>query len=165
MSTLVAVAYNDQFRAQEVRTSLLRLQKGHLIDLEDAVVARKGEDGEIKLEQLHNLTSAGAIGGGFWGLLIGTLLMAPIFGLAAGASTGAISGALTDIGINDDFMREVAAKLEPKTSALFVLVRSASPDRVLEELRGTGGQIVRTSLSHEDEAKLQAALDAEHPER
>jgi uncharacterized membrane protein len=81
-------------------------------------------------------------------------------GLAVGAATGAVSAALTDIGINDSFMKELAATMTPGSSTLFVLVRRATPDKVLEELKGTGGRILKTSLSHEDEAKLQAALSA-----
>ena len=77
-----------------------------------------------------------------------------------GASAGAVSGALTDVGINDKFMKELAAAMNPGSSALFVLVRKATPDKVLEEVKGTGGKILRTSLSHDDEAKLEAALSA-----
>ena len=77
-----------------------------------------------------------------------------------GATAGAVSGALTDVGINDNFMKELAATMAPGSSALFVLVRKSTPDKVLEELKGTGGRILRTSLSNEDEAKLQAALSA-----
>ncbi len=78
------------------------------------------------------------------------------------ASAAAASGALTDVGVNDHFMKELAATPTPGSSALFVLVRKATPDkeRVLEELKGIGGKILKTSLSHEDEAKLQAALSA-----
>lgn len=83
-----------------------------------------------------------------------------MLGLAAGAGAGAVAGALSDVGINDDFMKDLAATMKPGSSALFVLVRSMTPDKVLEELRGTGGTVLKTSLSHEDEAKLQAALSA-----
>ena len=77
-----------------------------------------------------------------------------------GAGAGAVSGALTDVGINDNFMKDLARGLTPGSSALFVLVRKVTPDKVLEEIRGTGGKILKTSLTHEDEAKLQAALSA-----
>jgi uncharacterized membrane protein len=86
--------------------------------------------------------------------------MNPLLGLAIGATAGAISGALTDVGIDDHFMKDLAATMTPGSSALFVLVRRATPDRVLEELKGAGGTILKTSLSHDDEAKLQAALSA-----
>jgi uncharacterized membrane protein len=86
--------------------------------------------------------------------------MAPLLGMAVGAAAGAISGALTDVGINDGFMKELATTMKPGTSVLFALVRTATPDRVLEELKGTGGKILRSSLSHEDEARLQKAISA-----
>ena len=160
MSTLVVVGYNDPQRAEEVRLTLVKLQKDYLIDLEDAVAAVKDAEGKVKLHQAINLTATGAISGGFWGSLIGLIFLNPLLGLAAGAAAGAASGALSDVGINDQFMKDLAATMAPNSSALFVLVRNSTPDKVLEEVRGTGGTILKTSLSHEDEAKLQAALSA-----
>ena len=160
MSTLVVIGYDDQFKAQEVRLMLVKMQKDFLIDLEDAVVAVKDEKGKVKLHQAVNLTAAGAVSGGFWGTLIGLIFLNPLLGLAVGATAGAVSGALTDIGIDDKFMKELAGQMKPGSSALFILVRSATPDKVLEEIKGTGGHVLKTSLSHDDEAKLQAALDA-----
>ncbi|MEO5913898.1 MAG: DUF1269 domain-containing protein [Luteolibacter sp.] len=159
MSTLVVIAYNDPHKAEEVRLTLVKLQRDYLIDLEDAVAAVKDSDGKIKLHQAVNLTAAGAISGGFWGSLIGLIFLNPLLGLAMGAAAGAASGALGDVGINDQFMKDLATTLTPNSSALFVLVRSSTPDKVLEEVKGTGGTILKTSLSHDDEAKLQAALD------
>jgi uncharacterized membrane protein len=160
MSDLVVIGFPDEFKADEVRIQLLKLQSEYLIDLEDAVVAVKRADGKVLLHQSHSLPTAGAVGGGFWGLLIGTLFMNPLLGVMAGAAAGAAAGALSDIGINDHFMKELAATLHPGSSALFVLVRKATPDKVLEALRGSGGKVLKTSLSHDDETKLQAALDA-----
>jgi uncharacterized membrane protein len=160
MSTLVVIGYDDEFKAEEVRLKLRKLQKDYLIDLEDAVVAVKNDKGKVKLHQAINLTAAGAIGGGFWGSLIGLIFLNPLLGAAVGATAGAVSGALTDVGINDKFMKELAAAMNPGSSALFVLVRKATPDKVLEEVKGTGGKILKTSLSHDDEARLEAALNA-----
>ena len=162
MSTLIVVGYQDIHKAEEVRLQLWKLQRDYLLDLEDAVVAVKNDQGKVKLYQAVSLTSAGAMSGGFWGSLIGLMFLNPLLGLAVGASAGAVSGALTDVGIDDNFMKELAATLTPGSSALFVLLRnpSAAPDKVLEELKGTGGTILKTSLSHEDEAKIQAALNA-----
>lgn len=160
MSELIVIGYDDQFKAEEVRIKFLRMQRDYLVDLEDAVVAVKQPDGKVKLNQIHDLTTAGAIGGGFWGALVGLIFLNPLFGAAVGAGAGAISGALSDVGINDQFMKELTATLHPGSSALFVLVRKTTADKVLEELKGTGGKIIKTSLSHDDEAKLQAALDA-----
>jgi uncharacterized membrane protein len=159
-SNLVVIEYDDMYRAEEIRLKLQRMQKEYLIDLDDAVVAVKDEKGKIKLHQMVSLTSAGAASGGFWGALIGLIFLNPLLGMAMGATAGAVSGALTDVGINDKFMKELAAGLPLGSSALFVLVRKANPERVLEEVQGSGGKILKTSLTHEDEAKLQAALNA-----
>jgi uncharacterized membrane protein len=160
MSTLVVVGYDDPFKAEEVHLKLRRMQRDYLIDLEDAVFAVKDKNGKVKLHQAVNMTAAGALSGGFWGSLIGLIFLNPLLGMAVGAAAGAISGALTDVGINDAFMKELGATLKPNSSVLFVLVRKATPDKVLEELVGTGGKILKSSLSHENEAKLQAALSA-----
>jgi len=160
MSTLVVIEYDDMFKAEETRLRLRKMQKDYLIDLEDAVVAVKDQQGKVKLHQAVNLTAAGALTGGFWGALIGLIFLNPLLGIAVGAGAGAVSGALTDVGINDNFMKELAGGLTPGSSALFVLARKATPDKVLEEMRGTGGKILKSSLTHEDEAKLQAALSA-----
>ena len=160
MSTLVAIEYDDQFKAEEIRLSLMKMQKDYLIDLEDAVVAVKNQSGKVRLHQAVNLTAAGAMRGGFWGALIGLIFLNPLLGIAMGAAAGAVAGALTDVGINDKFMKDLASAMKPGSSTLFILVRKATPDRVLDELKGTGGTVLRTSLSHEDETKLQAALTA-----
>jgi uncharacterized membrane protein len=160
MSTLVVIGYDDPYKAEEVRLKLRKLQKDYLIDLEDAVVAVKDDKGKVKLHQAINLTTAGAVTGGFWGALVGLIFMVPLLGLAAGAAAGAVSGALSDVGIDDKFMKELAGTLKPNTSVLFVLVRKVTPDRVLDEVKGSGGTILKTSLTHDDEAKLQAALSS-----
>ena len=160
MSTLVAIEYDDPFKAEEMRLKFLKMQKEYLVDLEDAVVAVKNKEGKVKLHQIVNTTKAGALSGGFWGSLIGLIFLNPLLGLAAGAASGAVMGALTDVGINDSFMKELADNMPPNSSVLFVLVRQSTPDKVLAELQGTGGKVLKTSLSHEDETKLQAALDA-----
>lgn len=159
MSTFVAIAYDDLHKAEEVRLELIKMQKEYLIDLEDAVVAIKNSDGKIKLHQAVNLTASGAISGGFWGSLIGLLFLNPLLGAAVGATAGAASGALADLGIDDNFMKSLAEKMQNETSVLFVLVRKATPDKVVPEIQKYGGTVLQTSLSHEDEAKLQAALD------
>lgn len=160
MSNLVVIGYEDQFKAEEVRLMLWKMQKEYLIDLEDAVVAVKDEKGKVKLHQAVNLTAAGAVGGGFWGALIGLIFLNPLLGLAVGATAGAVSGALTDVGINDAFMKDLADTMSAGSSVLFILVRRATPDKVLEELKGTGGKVLKTSLSHDDETKLQEVLSA-----
>ncbi|MGK7952029.1 MAG: DUF1269 domain-containing protein [Xenococcaceae cyanobacterium] len=158
MSDLIAIAYDDEFKAEEVRLTLAKLQKEHLIEMEDAAVVVKDKNGKVKLKQAIDLTTAGAMSGGFWGLLIGTLFLVPLFGAAVGATTGAISGALSDIGVDDEFMRELGESLQSETSALFVLVSKVTPDKVLEEIAPYGGKVLRTSLTKDKEAELQEVL-------
>ncbi|APB33306.1 Putative membrane protein [Gloeomargarita lithophora Alchichica-D10] len=158
MSELIAIAYDDMFKAEEVRLTLAKLQKEHLIELGDAAVVVKDADGKVQLKQAVNLTGMGAVSGGFWGMLIGTLFFMPLAGLAIGAATGAVSGALTDIGVDDNFMRELAETMCPSTSALFILVRKFTPDKVLDEIAPYGGKVLRTSLTKDKEAELQEVL-------
>ena len=152
------MTYDTEFKAEEVRLQFLKMQKSYLVSLEDAVVVEKKQNGKVKLHQMYNLTASGAVGGGFWGELFGLVVMNPLLGLVVGA--GAVAGALSDVGINDDFMKQLAEKLTPGTSALFVLVDSDLTDKVLDALRGTGGTVLQSSLSHEDAAKHQAALNS-----
>ena len=166
MSELVAVAFDDPHEADHVLTELARMQKEYLIDLEDAVVAIRQPDGKVQLKQSINLVGVGAASGGlsgaFWGTLVGLLFLNPLAGMAVGglvgAGSGALSGSLVDYGIDDKFIRSLADTLQPNTSALFVLVRKAQPEKVLAELKGVKGRILRTSLSPDQEAKLQAAI-------
>ena len=163
MSDLIVVGYNDEHAAEEVRMRLIKMQQEYLVDLADAVVAVKDQSGHVKLHQIYHLAASGALTGGFWGTLIGLIFLSPLVGAAIGAAAGAVAGSLTDVGIDDNFMKELAATFQPGTSALFVLVRKMTPDKVLEHLQGTRGKVLKTSLSHEDETKLQAALDAARP--
>ena len=153
MSILVVVGYDDPYEGEEVRLKLRKLQSEHLLDLEDAVVAVKDKKGTVRLHQTVSLTAAGVVSGGFCGSLAGRIFQ--------NAAAGAASGSLTEVGINEHFMKKLSGTLIPGSSTLFVLVRNATPDKVLEELKGTGGRILKTSLSHEDESKLQADLSAE----
>lgn len=159
MSNLIVIVYPSELQAEQVRLDFIRMQKEYLVSLEDAVIAVKKPDGKVKLHQMYNLTLGGAISGALWGTLIGLIFMMPVFGLILGAGTGAAAGALSDVGINDDFMKKLASTLTPGSSALFVLVDSEITDKVRAELEGTGGQILQTSLSTLDQEKLQKALD------
>jgi uncharacterized membrane protein len=166
MAELIAVGFDDPQEADRVLTELKRLEKEYLVDLEDAVVVIRPPEGKVQLKQSLNLVSAGAASGGlsgaFWGSLVGLLFLNPLAGFAVGgllgAGTGALTGSLVDYGIDDNFIRSLSATLPPNSSALFVLVRKAQPEKVLAELKGVKGRILRTSLSPDQEAKLQAAI-------
>ena len=161
MSQLVAVLFGDETTAFEMRAALAKMQKDYLIEMEDAVVVTKNKDGKTQLHQATNLTAAGAVGGGFWGMLIGMLFLTPLIGAAVGAAGGAIAGKLSDIGISDQMMKELAQSFSPGSSALFVLVRKATADKVLDGLRPFAGKgkVFQTSLSKDDEAALRKVLE------
>jgi uncharacterized membrane protein len=142
-----------------MRAKLAKLQKEYLIEMEDVVVVTKDEKGKAKLHQAVNLTAAGAVGGTFWGMLIGMIFLNPLLGAAVGAGVGALSGKLSNLGISDKFMKELGETLTPGTSALFVLVRKATPDKVLEELKGFRGKILKTSLTTDKEEELREVLE------
>jgi uncharacterized membrane protein len=161
MSSLVAVVFNDETTAFEMRAALAKMQKDYLIEMEDAVVVTKDKDGKTQLHQAVNLTAAGAVGGGFWGMLIGMLFLNPLIGAAVGAASGAIAGKLSDIGISDKMMKDLAGSFSPGSSALFVLVRRATADKVLDGLKPFAGKgkVFQTSLSKDDEAALRKVIE------
>jgi uncharacterized membrane protein len=167
MSDLVVIAYKGEDTADQVLNKLRELQKEYLVDLEDAVVTVRDQKGKVRLKQAVRLVPAAAVGGaawgGFFGMLVGLLFLNPILGwlmgAAVGAGTGALSAALADYGINDDFIKQVGKSLEPGSSAIFMLVRRATYDKVLPELKRFGGNILKTSLSTEQEERLRKALE------
>jgi uncharacterized membrane protein len=163
MSTLVAIAYPDTDTAERVRSELVQATKEHLLTLEDAVVVEHQPDGKIKLHQAMSTAGAGALGGAAWGGLIGLLFLAPLFGMAIGAATGGIAGKVADVGVNDDFMKNLGTKLPPGTAALIALGRADAPEKLLERLRPYGGEVIQTSLDTEQEDRLKAALGETTP--
>jgi uncharacterized membrane protein len=160
MSDLVVIEFPTEAKAEEVRQKILAMQKDYLIELGDAVIAVKQPNGHVKLNQLVNTTAIGAASGALWGTLIGLIFLMPLLGTAIGAASGAVGGALTDTGIEDSFMKEVGADLQDGTAALFLLIKKVTADKVLEQLKGVGGKVLRTSFDHTQEAALQAALTA-----
>ncbi|MFN2291620.1 MAG: DUF1269 domain-containing protein [Anaerolineae bacterium] len=158
MTELVVVAFDNQTGAAEMRDALIELQKQKLVTLDDAAVVVRKPDGKVKVKQAVNLVGTGALGGAFWGMLVGLLFWMPWMGLAVGALSGALAGALSDYGVDDEFVREVGNTIQPGHSALFLLIREATPDKLMDELKQFNGKILQTSLSKEDEARLKEAF-------
>ena len=158
MADLIVLAFKNEQGAIEMRDELIKLQKQQLIELEDAAVVIRRQDGKVKVKQVASLAGAGALGGAFWGMLIGLLFLAPWLGLAIGAVTGAVAGGLTDIGVDDKFIKEVGETIEPGQSALFLLVRKATGDKVIQQVKHFNPTVLQTSLSEEQEAKLREAF-------
>jgi len=161
MSNLVAVAYPDRNTAEEVMGTLGRLQVEQSIQLEDAVIVTRDDGGKVKLHQSRSTTGAGAAGGALWGGLIGLLFLAPLLGMAVGAASGAAAGKLTDVGVDDSFLKELGEKLEPGMAAVIVLVRRSTPDKVLPEIQQFGGTVLQSSLDDDAETRLREALEGQ----
>jgi uncharacterized membrane protein len=164
MSDLIVLAFDSEDGAVQVRDKLVAMQKQHIISLADAAVVVRRQDGKVKVKQATSLVGAGALGGAFWGMLIGLIFWMPWLGMAAGAIGGAIGGKFTDIGVDDKFIKEVGNTIEPGHSALFLLVVSVTADKVEEQLQGTKATVLQTSLSKEQEAKLRDMFGADDVE-
>jgi uncharacterized membrane protein len=158
MGTLVAIAYPDAATAEQARAALVQATKEHLVALQDAVVVERRADGKIKLHQAIGTTGVGAAGGALWGGLIGLLFLAPLFGMAIGAASGAVAGKFTDVGVNDNFMKQLGAGLPSGGAALIALGSAEARDKLIDRMRPFGGEIIQTSLNEEEEAQLRAAL-------
>jgi len=159
MATVTALKFQNPGGASAVLGKIQRLQKDHLITLLDAaIVSWPAGEGSPKTTQLVNLVGAGAAMGIFWGMLFGLIFLTPLFGMAVGATAGALGGSFRDYGIDDDFIRKIRGELTPGTSALFLLTSSAVLDRVAEGLEDESFEIIATNLSHEQEEKLKAAF-------
>lgn len=165
MSTLVAVVFNDESTAFEMRAALVKMQQQYLLEMEDAVVVTRDPNGKANLHQAVSLTAAGAVSGGFWGMLIGLLFLNPLIGALVGAGAGALSGKFQDIGVDDNMMKEVGQSLKPGTSALFVLLRKVTADKVLDGLKPFvgKGKVYQSSLSKDDEKALRDVLESKAP--
>lgn len=158
MADLLVIAFPTEAQAEEARLRVAAMQREYLIALGDAVIALRRPDGSIKLNQVFHPTAAGAAGGALWGSLLGLLFLNPLAGAAMGAAAGAVAGRLTDVGINDAFMKEVAQSLDSGEAALFLLVRKMTAERVMEGLQGMGGRIMRSSFDETKEGLLRDAL-------
>jgi uncharacterized membrane protein len=158
MSTLVVLAFPTESGAHDVLGVVKDLQRQQLISIDDAAIVVRGRDGKPKTQQAESLVGQGAMGGAFWGLLFGLIFFVPFLGMAIGAAAGALMGKFTDVGIDDQFIREVQEKIKSGQSGLFLLVRDVKLDRVLPAVEPYHPQVVQTSLSEEQEARLRAAL-------
>ncbi|MBD9649290.1 DUF1269 domain-containing protein [Ensifer sp. ENS09] len=171
MSDLIVVGFDSPEEADRVLVRLAGLKKEYLIDLEDAVVVVRDTEGKVHLKQSLNLTAVGAtsglLSGSLWGGLVGLLFLNPLAGFAIGgalgAGAGALSGSLSDYGIDDEFIKSLGNTIPNNSSALFILVRKVQPEKVLAEFPDLRGRVLKTSLSPEQEQKLQEALSGAAP--
>ena len=162
MATLTAWKFSTPQGADIALEKLQKLQSEQLINVQDAaVVSWEVGRKKPKTRELHDTKKAGALGGGFWGLLFGLIFFVPILGLAIGAATGALMGSLADVGISDQFIKTVRDKVTPGTSALFLLSSDAVFDKVRNEFQDTEAELISTNLSEAQESKLREAMAQE----
>ena len=159
---LVVLGFTDESSAFALRELLFQIEEEGVIEVGDAVVATRNAKGKVRLHQSLPLVAARAAVGTFTGMLLGTLVLNPLFGAVAGAATGALSGALGDIGINDAFMKNLGEMLTPGSSALFVVVRKTRPEQLLERLKPFAGRcrILQSTMTAENETLLRNLLES-----
>src|SRR5215475_4419028 len=166
MSNLVVLGFDGFHTADEVQNKLRSMQKEYLIDLEDSCVVERDAAGQVHVKQAVNLTATGAktggVSGALWGTLVGLLFLNPLAGMAigaaAGAGAGAVAGSLSDYGISDDFVKKLGETIPPGSSALFILIKHMTEDKVMREIERYRPRVLKTSLSDEAEKKLKTEL-------
>src|SRR6201994_1279808 len=160
MATLVTIGYPDQGTAEQARETVGQLESELVIQADQVAAISRDLEGKYHVHTTHGGASSGggAIWGGFWGLLFGLLFFIPFAGLALGAGMGALMGHFGEKGIDKAFQEQVREHLQPGTSALFMVIEQATPDKAIAALQQYGGTVIRTSLSDEDTKRLQDAL-------
>jgi uncharacterized membrane protein len=159
MQTLSVWRFGTAEGADQAVGTLEDLSKQQVIKIFDAATVSWPEGAKRpKTRQLHNVAGAGALGGAFWGLLFGLLFFVPLLGMAIGAAAGVLSGSLTDVGIDDDFIKRTRDQITPGTSALFVMSGDAVLDKVKAAFQGQKPELLFTNLSDEQEKVLREAF-------
>jgi uncharacterized membrane protein len=160
MTHLVVLGLNSRDDAERVIQLTEELAKQELLQREDAAIAYKDSKGKVRVQQTMNLTSAGAASGALRGTLLGLIFLNPLAGFAVGAASGAIAGKLTDIGINDQLIKDVGRELQEDQAAVLLLARSATVDRLIEALKPFGPTVIQTNLTKDREDELVQALQS-----
>ena len=163
MATLVAIGYPGETTAEDARKTVQGLESDLIIQADQVAAISRDAEGKYHITTTHGgaSTGGGAVWGGFWGFLFGLIFLVPFAGLAIGAGFGALFGHLGEKAIDKEFQKQVRDQVQPGTSALFMIIEQATPDKAIEALKGYGGTVIKTSLSDEDTKKLQEALTPE----
>ena len=161
MSTLIAIGYPDETTATAAGDEAERLAKDLIIQPDAIAVIRRDVNGHYHVTTNHHAVAGGTAYGLFWGLLFGMLFFIPVFGMAVGAGLGALMGKMTKTGIDKQFQEQVRDMVAPGTSALFLVIEKATPDRAIDAMSKFGGTVLKSSLSKADEEALQKELSGE----
>ncbi len=160
MSTLIAMVFDGPYDAEKARLELRMMEKEELVDLEESVVLTRDKKGHLHFHHSQHFTTPTALSGGFVGTLVGMIMLNPIIALIGGitgTALGAVLGSLKEIGIEEDFMKDLAGGMHTDSSALFIVARKGDPQKIMELLKPYGGRILCNALCHQDESKLKAA--------
>ena len=158
MSELIVIGFDEEKTAFDMEKALKDLQKQDVLKIEDIAVVTKKADGEMKIHQ-SLLTKTGAIWGGFWGTLIGFIFLSPVVGGAVGAGLGALRGHVFDAAVENDFIKDVKDLIESKNAALFIRLKEVTnEDKVIEAISPFKGEVLKSDLLADDEAKLREVL-------
>ena len=158
MKDLVVLGFDGEDTAEKAKEKLVELDKQYLLKLDQVVEVVRKQDGQVKIKEEPRLTGIAALGGAFWGLLIGIIFFIPVAGVVVGAAAGAIAGHFAKYGISKDYMKEIDAAVQPGQSALMILAEDVKIDRVVPMLSGFHPRVLRTSLSNDQEAQLKEAF-------
>jgi uncharacterized membrane protein len=158
MADLIAIGYDDETTAAAAAEEVNVLSRDLIIEPDAVAVIVRDKEGKYKVTTSHHPVGAGATWGMFWGLLFGVLFFVPVFGMAVGAGLGALMGKVEKTGIDREFQQQVRDMVQPGTSALFLVVEKATPDKAVEGLSRFGGTVLKSSLSKDAEKELQDAL-------
>lgn len=161
MASLVVLGFDDKASAERVFELVTdTLPRQQLLEVGDAALVWREQDGKPRIQQAVNTTARGAANGAFWGTLVGLIFLNPLFGLAVGTATGAVAGKLTDVGIDDSMIKDLAKELTPGHAAVFTLVRTSAPDRVIEAIKPYSPTVLQTNLTRDNQEALVAALQS-----
>jgi len=158
LTDMVVLAFDSEDGADQGRQKLVELNDEYVLNLVDAVEVVRHANGKVKVKNIRNLTGAGAMGGAFFGLLFGLLFFAPALGVAVGAVSGAIAGHFSQFGVSKNFLKQVEDSVNSGSSALAIIASNVTVDKVVQVLVPLHPKVIRSSLSNEQEAKLNEAF-------
>lgn len=161
MSTLSVLAFQNEEEAERALKTLKDLQNQGLVKVDDAAILTRKMDGKPRIRQAHDLVAMGALGGAFWGMLLGLIFFVPFLGAAIGAGFGALGASMADVGIDDKFIKSVSDEIQPGQAALFLLTQQAVVDKIVEPMKQYKFRLIHTNLSSADEMKLRESLGIE----
>ncbi len=162
MSEMMVLGFENEAAADEFGLKLAQMQKDMIVELQDAAEVVRDPDGKPHVKHGHSLVGIGAMGGAFWGMLIGLLFFMPFLGLAIGAAWGALFGKLGETGIDRQVLEQMGDAIPPGKAGWFLVLGQVTEDKFEAAIKGTNATVVRTNLSEEQEKQLKEAFGAKH---